>query len=149
MHNTCLRHNYGYMQHVQFPTRGDNTLDLVLSSSGVLVTPIRNFGSSDHMAMEAEFEHIGNKTPASPVKTEVRCWREVPWGHIKGDLRKDTNAYEKRVFNDVDVAEEELDKVIRRVMNKHVKMVKPAAHKPAPWWTKKCSKSYAWKCKFF
>jgi hypothetical protein len=78
---------YGMHQLVHFPTRGDNTLDVVLSDVIGKAAPISGFGSSDHIAMKLSFA-IGDGVPPTPVRHKVRDWKNAPWQHMKGAVKR-------------------------------------------------------------
>ena len=57
-------------QHVRQPTRGKNTLDLVLSTEGTMIKNIvigEPLGNSDHAIVEFEIE----------LKTEEKTWKNM------------------------------------------------------------------------
>ena len=133
-------------QLVDFPTRGQNTLDLVLSDIAGSALSAAGFGTSDHKSMYLSFtsEEV---VPKTPIKCAVRDWHHAPWPHIKGAL--------KRAFKDwrpngtVEEAEDEMDTRITGIIDKYVKFKQPAKPGPTPWWNSKCEKACKWKSKCF
>ena len=114
-------------QLVDFPTRGQNTLDLVLSDIVGSALPTAGFGTSDHKSMYLSFT-LEEVVPKAPINCAVRDWYHAPWPHIRGAL--------KRAFKDwrpsgtVEEAEDEMDTRITGIIDKYVKFKQPA--KPGP-----------------
>ena len=78
---------FGMHQLVHFPTRGDNTLNIVLSGVMGEAVPIASFGNSDHIALSLSFA-IENGVPSTPERHKVRDWKNAPWLHINGAIRR-------------------------------------------------------------
>ena len=77
----------GLEQLVQFPTRGENTLDLVLSDIGGVAQAAPPFGTSDHDSMYISFG-TEESLPSTPVRSAVRNWHNAPWSHINGAVKR-------------------------------------------------------------
>ena len=75
--------NEGMNQYIHFPTRGDNTLDLVISDVQVETMPLPHLGSSDHIAVRCEFD-VRDSLPEPPPLRQVYHWKSAPWGRIRG-----------------------------------------------------------------
>ena len=68
-------------QHVRQPTRGRNTLDLVLSTEGTIIKNIvigEPLGNSDHAIVEFEIE----------LKTEEKTWKNMYYDYRNGNYEK-------------------------------------------------------------
>ena len=137
---------FGMNQLVHFPTRGDNTLDIVLSDIIGEAKPIAGFGNSDHIAISITFA-IGSGVPPTPIKHKVRDWHNAPWLHIKGDIKRKMHGW--KPTGTVDEAEAEMDKKLNDIIDTHVKWKSPARPGPTPWWNKACEQAYKWKHRCF
>ena len=60
---------FGFNQYVDFETRSDNTLDLVISPNKGWVVAVANLGTSDHTAIK--FKNSSAQTP--PESTNYFC----------------------------------------------------------------------------
>ena len=79
----------------------------------------------------------------------TRLWRQAPWNHIKGDIKRALLKCNPRSFDSVDEAEESLDQTLQVIIDRHVKWSTPVEQKPAPWWNRSCADAYSDKCKLF
>ena len=73
---------FGMQQLINFSTRGENTLDLVVSDIDGTARELPGFGNSDHVAMALSFKMDG-QMPPTPIKHQVQNWYNAPWNHIK------------------------------------------------------------------
>jgi hypothetical protein len=141
----------GLRQLIDFPTRTFapmNTLDLVMCSNGGSALPKPGLGTSDHISIDVTL-NVGIELPAPPPHKPTRMWRQAPWNHIKGDIKRALLNWEPRSFDTVDEAEASLDQILQVIIDKHVKWSTPVEQKPAPWWNKSCADAYSDKCKLF
>ena len=80
---------HGLIQHVDQPTRGKNTLDLILSNlpHPVTVQAFPPLGKSDHCVILAEFSPVTLRT--EPV-SQRRVWRynQADWGRMRHFIRQ-------------------------------------------------------------
>ena len=139
---------FGLSQLVHFPTRGGNTLDLVMSSIPGSCIPIEPMGSSDHKSVGVTFQD-GTPSPPSPVDRPVLDWSSAPWEHMSAALKRALYAYDPAMYGSVDAAEAALNNVLQRVVSKYVKVHRPQAKLPAPWWNQHCARTLRHKCKLF
>jgi hypothetical protein len=139
---------YGLYQLVGFPTRGDNTLDLVMSTLVGSASPLPNLGTSDHKSMLVTLQ-VGSAVPESPVSHLVFVWATAPWGHIKAAFRDKLKYWDPRAYDTVDAAELALDGIITSIIQNYIKKKKVAAKLPAPWWNTLCTSKFKYKCKQF
>jgi hypothetical protein len=135
---------FGLRQHVNFPTRGGNTLDYVFSTGCLEVSPGIHIGNSDHISL-----HISRDTrlcvPEPPDRPEVYQWDSAPWDHIKGHLKRELVAY--RPVGCHEAAESQLNDILERTIGRYVKKRKPVSGRPARWWTRECDLAFANKLK--
>ena len=137
---------FGMQQLINFPTRGENTLDLVMSDIDGTARELPGFGNSDHVAMALSFKMDG-QMPPTPIKHQVQNWYNAPWNHIKGALKREFKDWTPQ--GTVDEAEADFDKRINDIILKYVKWKKPATPGPTPWWDKQCEMAYVHKCQCF
>jgi hypothetical protein len=135
-------------QTVNFPTRGDNTLDLVMAADGGTAVPKPGLGTSDHISIDV-FLNVGKQVPSSPVHIPSRVYSTAPWVHIKADVKRALVDWDPKSYGDVDGAESALDVILYEVIDKHVKWSNPRPKLPAPWWNEACQDAYIIKCKLF
>ena len=143
----CALH--GLYQHIGQPTRGLNTLDLVLSDfkSPVHVAVQPPIGHSDHVVLRVDFTIPMYREP----KTSRTVWRYnlADWPRLKHDFR--STDWHSMLSGTVDVACSSITAHIKRGMKQFVpaKQLKTRPSDP-PWWTPECSESVnakkaAWK----
>ena len=137
---------FGMSQLVNFPTRGENTLDLVISDFDGRAIAESGFGSSDHLSLYLTFDTT-QKIPTTPIRKSVRDWQNAPWNHMKGALKRALANW--KPSGGVDEAEADLDNLLSKVVDDYVKWKKPTRPGPTPWWNCKCEKAYKWKRKCF
>ena len=137
---------FGMSQLVNFPTRGENTLDLVISDFHGHATAEPGFGSSDHLSVYLTFD-TAQKIPTTPIRKSVRDWQNAPWNQMKGALKRALANW--KPSGGVDEAEADLDTLLSKVVDDYVKWKKPTRPGPTPWWNCKCEKVYKWKRKCF
>lgn len=139
---------YGMKQIVDFPTRGLNTLDLVISDIEGEAVVAPGFGNSDHESMRLNFD-VSMETPKPPEMQYVRDWINAPWPHAKGDLKRSMVEFMKSTEQDVDKLEHMMDRKIAAVVDKHVKWKRIGGMKPSPWWNQACDVALKWKQECF
>ena len=137
---------YDMQQLINFPTRGENTLDLVLSDIDGVALAAPGFGNSDHVSPRLSFK-VGEQVPSTSITHQVWDWHSAPWTHIKGAV--------KREFADwvpsgsVDGAEADMDDRINKVLCNYLKKKSPAVTGPTPWWNHPCEMAFAKKAVCF
>ena len=143
----CALH--GLYQHIDQPTRGLNTLDLVLSDfkSPVHVAVQPPIGHSDHAVLRVYFTIPMYREP----KTSRTVWRYnlADWPRLKHDFR--STDWHSMLSGTVDEACSSITAHITRGMKQFIpaKQLKTRPSDP-PWWTPECSESVnakkaAWK----
>ena len=132
--------DYGMEQYVDFPTRGVNVLDLIIGDVAVDAEPLPHLGTSDHISILATFEST-TPMPAPPPKRKVYHWKTAPWDRIIGALRKQLGDWKASAFDSVNVAVDDLYGIIYAVVDKYVKKSMPGKARPAPWWSRLCSRA--------
>jgi hypothetical protein len=137
LHKDFVSYIFSLKQLVHFPTRGPNTLDLVLSDINGKATVKHGFGNSDHESMHLRFQ-ITVDIPPTPIKQPVRNWGSAPWPHIKGDIKGDLAGW--KPSGTVDEAEDGWNNSIIAIIDNRVKWKTPKAPGPTPWWNKSCDK---------
>jgi hypothetical protein len=131
--------DYGMDQYVTFPTRGVNTLDLIIGDVPMNVKPLPHLGTSDHISMFASFE--SRPMPAPPPKRKVYHWKSAPWDRIRGALKIKLGSWKASVFDTLNDAMDDLYEIIQGVIDKYVKTSIPGSARPAPWWNRLCSRA--------
>ena len=87
-----LSENFDLTQHIDFPTRAGNTLDLVFSPCNTVVAPDITLGTSDHISIWISFDcSLPPKSP--PLRPKLLQWGSAPWSHIKGHLRRELSGW--------------------------------------------------------
>ena len=106
-------------QLVDFPTRGGNTLDLILSSFPGSARALANPGSSDHVAIGFEAQVIS--PPAdTPDITPSRDWDRAPWNHIRGAIKKYLSDWDPCSFISADEAQSNLNEWFEAIIERYV-----------------------------
>ena len=87
---------HGLHQHITQPTRGENTLDLILSDfweTSVVVNVLDPIGASDHDTVVATFD----ATPLREPPTKRRVWRyaQADWAGFDTSTQQQTGIYQK------------------------------------------------------
>ena len=132
----CALH--GLYQHIDQPTRGLNTLDLVLSDvkSPVHVAVQPPIGHSDHAVLRVDFTIPMYREP----KTSRTVWRYnlADWPRLKHDFC--STDWHSMLSGTVDVACSSITAHIKRGMKQFIpaKQLKTRPSDP-PWWTPECS----------
>ena len=134
---------FGLSQLVHFPTRGKNTLDLVMSSTPGSATPVEPMGSSDHKPVRIVLQ-VGSQPPPTPRVQSVYDWASAPWSHMNGALK-----WDPRKFGSTNQAEAALNRIFKSVLDRCVRLKKVGAKLPAPWWNYTCAKELRYKCRMF
>ena len=137
--------SYGLSQHVHFPTRGCNPLDLVISDcpTPVSVTVHPPLGRSDHNVIIADFSRY---SPHHQPKTARTVWRyhQADWGRFRHYLKEFNWA--EVIQDDAEEACSELSAVIRKGMNQFIPSKELWTNSSNPsWWTPECSQVVALK----
>lgn len=123
----------GAVQCVDFPTRGDNILDLVLCSDKFLLNPIYcepPFSTSDHASILCHLTNQCNSVPCADAKP---CFRKADYAVINAFLATiDWNI----VFADcvsVDDFWEAFKEILNTAIYNFVPFVNPNGRKHVPW----------------
>ena len=137
LEDVCITH--GLTQHVDFPTRGVNTLDLVLSDYpfGVQATHHAPLGKSDHCCILASFPQLS--PPQEPTSSR-RVWRynRADWPRFRHFLR--STDWDTILTGTPDESCTNLTAVISQGMRQFIpsKLLTVKASIP-PWWSPECS----------
>ena len=128
-----LRESFAFNQYVDCPTRGPNTLDLVMSHYTGSAVPMPNLGTSDHVSIKFVC-NIADALPSEPDEESVLDWHSAPWNHIRGAVKRSI-----LVWNDCDCespeeAECQLHRLIHPFIADYVKEKTLKQYSPAPWW---------------
>ena len=86
-----LCESFGLHQYVNFPTRGPNTLDLIMSTFIGSAVALPNLGTSDHVSIHVSIKfqsQVIEDLPATPRATEVLNCHSAPWNHIRGEVKR-------------------------------------------------------------
>ena len=140
--------SFGLHQYVDFPTRGPNTLDLIISTFTGSAVALPNLGTSDHVSIKFQTQVIED-LPDTPRATEVLNWHSTPWNHIRGEVKRALILWNETEHLIPDDAELALSKAIHPIIKKHVPKTLPMKTSSAPWWNFDCDKSFKLKMKTF
>lgn len=143
----CYLH--GLEQHVDVPTRGCNTLDLVMSDflAQVNVQCLAPLGASDHAVIQADFPISAFKEPI----TQRTVWRynQADWGRLQHFYR--TYDWSSTIQDCPDRSCSNITSAILAGMKRYIPS-RQLASRPTdpPWWTPECSdavhsKQRAWR----
>ena len=94
-------------QYVNFPTRGPNTLDLIICNSPGSAEALPNFGTSDHVAIKFTCI-VDSALDSEPPNTPVLNWMTAPWNHIGGAVKRALSAWNDSDYDSPDEAEAQL-----------------------------------------
>ena len=142
-------HMYGLEQLVHEPTRGRNTLDLVMSDlPGRIVTPLHPpLGKSDHAVIVAHFDVA--PAPDRPTKRTVWRYQQADWPRLRAFLRDSDWSF--LATDDVDTSCDKLTRKVTEAMKRFIpsKVLKQRASNPI-WWSPECQacvdrKQQAWR----
>ena len=149
MEQFCAAHHL--TQHVSQPTRGENTLDLVLSdfTSDVTTAIHPPIGRSDHAVIIAQFNVQAYRREMVTTRTVWR-YNDADWGRMRAELKR--TDWATVITDDPEASCQNLVNVIVASMNRYIpsKQLRTRPSDPK-WWTPECSiatnaKNRAWKC---
>lgn len=138
----------GMLQLVNFPTREENTLDLIISDFDGEAYPAAHIGTSDHVSILFEIK-VAAAVPTDDSMVKTRSWRRAPWNHIRGHIKRAVEGWKPNINHTTSEAEYELDDLLWKVVDKHVKWKLPTQPRSRPWWTARCQRAYKQKLKAF
>ena len=126
-------------QHVEEATRGENILDLILSTNQEQlrnVTVTERFGTSDHNKIK--FEIVVNEE-TKQWKEKYRDYRNADFNLIRNEMR---NAEWREVNENIQTMWDELKDKLEEAVVKHVKVKERIKGKPPKpmWWNRKIYK---------
>ena len=73
----------GMQQLIDFPTRGGNTLDLVMTTHTGYAKAMPGAGTSDHILISVVLD-LSTALPEAPEFRPTLLWQYAPWPHIRG-----------------------------------------------------------------
>ena len=97
---------YGFNQLVGFPTRGLNTLDLIMTPFQGAAAALPNMGTSDHVTISFTIQ-VEEPLPVPPINIKHWDWIRAPWNHIRGAVRRALKDWNACQFDSVDDAIED------------------------------------------
>ena len=139
---------FGMNQLIDFPTRGSNTLDLVMTTLTGSATERPGAGTSDHISIDITLE-LQSVVPIQPDLKPTLLWQHAPWDHIKGAVKRETKSWEASEYTTLDEAVYDLDSRLCTIINKYVKLSKPKKPGPTVWWDQNCQDAYNAKIQLF
>jgi len=140
--------SFGLNQYVDFPTRGPNTLDLIMSRFTGTAETLPNLGTSDHVSIKFKCQ-IHDELESEPPPTDVLLWHSAPWHHIRGAVKRSLAIWNDCDYESPDEAEAQLVHLVQPVINTYVKKSISKPYSPAPWWNLHCKKAFKYKMKTF
>eukprot|EP00117_Sycon_ciliatum_P010660 scpid33236/ scgid4028/ RNA-directed DNA polymerase from mobile element jockey; Reverse transcriptase len=148
LEEVCAAHHL--VQHVTQPTRGNNTLDLIISdfSHPVCTTAYAPLGRSDHAVIIAEFlqQHPRREDPAV---RQVWKYALADWHRLRAYLRNID--WPAKIHGCAEQSCQRVTDVIMHGMKQFIPSKELVVHQSNPvWWTPDCSnanhaKERAWK----
>ena len=99
---------FGLNQLIDFPTRGENTLDPVMTIRDRVAIEQPGAGTSDHIAIAITLE-LDSAVPSPPVHKPTFLWQYAPWLHIRGAIKRELATWNPNDCESVDAAEIDLD----------------------------------------
>jgi hypothetical protein len=139
---------FGMKQLIDFPTRGENTLDLFMSTRAGSASARPGAGTSDHISINITLE-LHAPVPDSPIHKPTFMWQHAPWSHIRGAITRDLSNWDSNDYDSLDDAELDLDSRLFAIISKYVKLSKPKKPSPVVWWNENCQTAYKAKLKLF
>jgi len=136
-------------QHVTGPTRGNATLDLVLSDlPGAVHTALHPpLGRSDHAVIITDFQTVPSRD--LPATRTVWRYKKADWPRLSAFYR--TTAWDQLITEDPDTSCEQVTNHILKGMHQFIPSKKLKVRSSDPvWWTPECSaaittKRQAWR----
>ena len=138
----------GMYQLIDFATRGNNALDLIISDLAGSASSKTHIGTSDHLSISFEIQ-VDQPAPQVEPAAAALNWRRAPWDHIRGAVKRAVDGWAPRASQSVNEAEAELDEKLWVVVKKHVKMRAPTKPRSRPWWTSLCRQAFKRKLQAF
>ena len=114
----------GLEQVVEFPTRNDNTLDIVLTNRPSLVNRCEGApGLSDHDIVFLDANIQANRV--KPVRRKIHLWKRADLEALRYSVMKWADGYVSRFTSsatntDVDLMEREMQSGLMHILDKHV-----------------------------
>ena len=124
----------GLGQIVKKPTRGDNTLDLVISPFEGNVEYYEGCGTSDHQTLIAKMQLVLETVEISPYH-----WKQADWGQMKKEMKKIQIDFTNMSS---DEAADITTKKIKEIIDKYVPSKIPKMRRPLPWWNLQCERAW-------
>ena len=131
-------------QLVDFPTRHDAILDLILSEHPGLVEQLPNLNTSDHIAILLRLETLTIPT-ATPPDHRVFHWSRAPWNRLLHYV----SSYHWDFPESVESAVAYFNSVIDSATRKFVPSCVPKLCRPTPWWNRHCEVAWQGKMKLW
>ena len=135
-------------QLVHFPTRGNNTLDLILTPFDGLASQKAHAGTSDHLSITFEV-NVPRSPDDAPDDVTVRDWERAPWHHIKGAIKRYLKDWDPCAFPSPSMAQSNLSEWIDAIIDRYVPTARAISKSNAPWWNYHCEKAFKQQQKIF
>ena len=126
---------------VNFPTRLNAILDLVLSENPGSTQALPNLNISDHVVVLLTLPSFTNVI--IPADRRVYHWSRAPWGR----LRHYFSSFHWKIPKSVDAAVSFITNVIVLATQKFVPSCAPRLSRPTPWWNHDCETAWRQKMK--
>ena len=110
---------FGMKQLIDFPTRGENTLDLVMSTHSGTAVDLPGAGTSDHIAINIVLD-LQKMIPEPPANIPTLQWLHAPWSHMKGVIKRELVDWDAYTSSSVDEPESDLDLKLSSIIDKLV-----------------------------
>ena len=129
------------LQLVDFPTRRDAILDLILSEHSGLVKELPNLNASDHVAILLRLDNL-----IIPIITPpARHWCRAPWN----SLLRYFSSYPWDFPESVELSVDYFTNVLVSATHKFAPSCVPKLCRPTPWWNRHCEVAWQEKMKLW
>ena len=132
----------GLEQQVDFPTRKDKQLDLILTthpSYKQRCKPLPSIGNSDHDIVLYDTTFAAHRP--KPERRKIYLWKRADISGIKQDISNFGDTFKKSVFNDIDSMWNSFTSTIQDTMERRVPTKMTMARYTHPWMNRKIKKT--------
>ena len=124
----------GFEQIVDFPTRKDNTLDLMLTSHPAYkqrCKPLPSIGNSDHDIVLLDIACKPYKP--KPTRRKILIWKNADLHNIKEDLENFKTSFIQTTYQNIETMWEAFKTAIEKTMERRVPSKLSSARYTHPW----------------
>jgi len=96
------------------------------------ITQDINLGTCDHISIHAKIS-VMDPVPVAPTRNAILRWDLALWGHIKADIGRETAQWNPRDYQTVDEAENSLNGILEKIIERHVVKTMPRSTPSHAW----------------